>query len=164
MAVRTISAMPCYATSRAPVKSLKVPGVVIGRRSACCSVPAGALPTPAVTGNICDCADGTPRVTRDAQPRSARLRQHYWYSAKHGSDGNLTNASHNVVFGVARLTLGSHALKAPPSYMQVCNRYHTIPRDVTIDVEIGLLRINSQVCGSRRHKPPPCRPYAIDTC
>ena len=87
-----------------------------------------------------------------------------WYSAKHGSDGDLTNASHNVVFGVARLTLGSHALKAPPSYMQVYNRYHTIPRDVTIDVEIGLLRINSQVCGSRPHQPPPCRPYAIDTC
>lgn len=64
-----------------------------------------------------------------------------WYSAKHGSDGSLTNSSRNVVFGVAGLLLGhSHSLKAP-LWMEQCQRYHTIPRDVAIDAETGLLTI-----------------------
>jgi hypothetical protein len=63
-----------------------------------------------------------------------------WYSAKHGSDGSWTNVSRNVVFGVAGLVLGDHALR-PPAWMERCQRYHTIPRDVEIDAGTGLLRI-----------------------
>jgi hypothetical protein len=92
--------MPCYTTSRAPV-SLKVPGVVIGRRPACCSVLAGAFPTPAVTGNICDCADGTPRAAGDAQPRSARLRQLVLGEARLGRQSNKRLAQRGVRCGTS---------------------------------------------------------------
>ena len=63
-----------------------------------------------------------------------------WYSAKHGSDGRRTNSSRNVVFGVAGLMLNNGHLKSP-AWMQQCQRYHTIPRDVTVDEKTGLLQI-----------------------
>jgi sucrose-6-phosphate hydrolase SacC (GH32 family) len=66
-----------------------------------------------------------------------------YYSAKHGSDSLLTNSSRNLVFGVAGLMLGpnNHGALMAPEWMQVCKRYHTIPRDISIDEKNELLQI-----------------------
>ena len=53
----------------------------------------------------------------------------------------LTNSSRNLVFGVAGIALGHGSALPSPAWMDQCQRYHTIPRDIKPDPATSLLRI-----------------------
>ncbi len=106
-----------------------------------CDIPPAPCPPCNMTKSIKFAVRESGQLGPIGTAASGALDYGNWYSAKHGSDSLLTNGSRNVVFGVAGLMMSEHTALRQPAWMAQCRRYHTIPRDLTVDNYTNLLSI-----------------------